>query len=232
MQPNPQEQLFRTGAAFRLADALQHQREHHVFEGCQPRNQLKTLKHEPDFLTAHLRQFVRRQGRNVPPVQTIYPGGRAIKAAENVHQRRFPRPARPDHRGILPRRNAQRNVGQHGQRRRFSLLRGESAGDAAQVNHANVPPWGQKAPVRVECPDRGEFILFPNSIMRGKGIPRLRSRELVRRDASLPATKGAYLSAFGIAGGTSGSWGVAPSPSRDAVPAPCKGQPKRDEVPP
>ena len=81
----------------------------------------------------------------------------------------------------------------------------------------------QKAPVRVECPDRGEFILFPNSIMRDKGIPRLRTRELVRRDASLPATKGAYLSAFGIAGGTSGSWGVTPSPSRDAVPAPCKG---------
>ena len=94
----------------------------------------------------------------------------------------------------------------------------------------------KKAPARVGCPDRGEFILFPNekaqadgagefenSIMRGKGIPRLRTRELVRRDASLPATKGAYLSAFGIAGGTSGSWGVAPNPSRDAVPAPCKG---------
>ena len=28
------------------------------------------------------------------------------------------------------------------------------------------------------------------------------------------------------------SWGVAPNPSRDAVPAPCKGQTKRDEVPP
>ena len=94
----------------------------------------------------------------------------------------------------------------------------------------------KKAPARVGCPDRGEFILFPNekaqadgagefenSIMRGKGIPRLRTRELVRRDASLPATKGAYLSAFGIAGGTSGSWGVAPNPSRDAVLAPCKG---------
>ena len=27
-------------------------------------------------------------------------------------------------------------------------------------------------------------------------------------------------------------WGVAPNPSRDAVPAPCKGQTKRDEVPP
>ena len=57
-----QEQLLRTGAAFRLTDALQHQRKHYVFDGCQPRNQLKPLKHEPDFLAAHLRQFVRRQG--------------------------------------------------------------------------------------------------------------------------------------------------------------------------
>ena len=89
MQPNPQEQLFRTGAAFRLTDALQYQREHYVFDGCQPRNQLKTLKHEPDFLTAHLRQFVRRQRRNVPPVQTIYPRSWTIKAAKDVHQRRF-----------------------------------------------------------------------------------------------------------------------------------------------
>ena len=42
----------------------------------------------------------------------------------------------------------------------------------------------------------------------------------------------AFVGDFLGTGRTRNSWGVAPTPSRDAVPAPCKGQTKRDEVPP
>ena len=42
----------------------------------------------------------------------------------------------------------------------------------------------------------------------------------------------AFVERVGHTGRPRNSWGVAPNPSRDAVPAPCKGQTKRDEVPP
>ena len=41
----------------------------------------------------------------------------------------------------------------------------------------------------------------------------------------------AFVERVGHTGRPRNSWGVAPNPSRDAVPAPCKGQTKRDEVP-
>ena len=49
----------------------------------------------------------------------------------------------------------------------------------------------------------------------------LRKREVTGRDASLPAP---FAGGFLWNGHPTSSWGVAPNPSRDAVPAPCKGQ--------
>ena len=48
--------------------------------------------------------------------------------------------------------------------------------------------------------------------------------KLLRRDAALPATKAAGLSAFGITGRPWNSWGVAPSPTRGAASGLRKGQ--------
>ena len=42
----------------------------------------------------------------------------------------------------------------------------------------------------------------------------------------------AFVGGFLGIGRPKNSWGVAPNPARDAVPCPCKGQTKRDEVPP
>ena len=94
----------------------------------------------------------------------------------------------------------------------------------------------KKAPARVGCPDRGEFILFPNekaqadgagefenSIMRGKGIPRLRTRELVRRDASLPATKGGILERVWHSGRHERELGRCPKPQQGRCPCTLQG---------
>ena len=48
--------------------------------------------------------------------------------------------------------------------------------------------------------------------------------KLLRRDAALPATKAAGLSAFGITGRPWNGWGVAPSPTKGAASGLRKGQ--------
>src|SRR5262249_58308901 len=59
------------------------------------------LEDEPDLAVADDRQFVVRHPTDVVAVQQILAGSRRVEAADEVHERRLARTARPHDRNIL-----------------------------------------------------------------------------------------------------------------------------------
>src|SRR6478672_1498968 len=74
------------------------ERQFDVFESGRPGQQVETLKDEPHLLVSNQRQLVVRQLRDVTSVQQVMAGGRAIQAADDVHERRLARTGWSDHR--------------------------------------------------------------------------------------------------------------------------------------
>ena len=66
-----------------------------------PRQKLEALEDEADLLVADLRELARAHPAHIAPVEEIRPAGRAIEAAEHVHQRALARARRTHDRDHL-----------------------------------------------------------------------------------------------------------------------------------
>src|SRR6267154_4431174 len=71
---------------------------------------MKLLENESNLFGAHPVQLARRNARNVLPVKPDFAGGRPVKTANQIYQRRFARPGRPHNREPLPLRDMKRNM--------------------------------------------------------------------------------------------------------------------------
>ena len=78
-------------AVARIAPARELERQHHVFERGQRRDQVERLEHEADALGAQARAAVFVQRRQVGARQGYASGSRRIEAGKQRQQRRFAR---------------------------------------------------------------------------------------------------------------------------------------------
>ena len=91
LQPHSGERLDRAIAALPLAHPAVYERQLHVLQRGRPRQELEALEDESDLEIAHVRQLVVGEQADVAPGEPVTPGGRHVQAADDVHQRGFPR---------------------------------------------------------------------------------------------------------------------------------------------
>ncbi len=74
------------------------ERQHHILQGREARQQMKRLKDEPHAMRAPARAAVFVQGVEVGAVEHDTPFGRCVEARKQAEQRRFAGPRSADHR--------------------------------------------------------------------------------------------------------------------------------------
>ena len=134
---------------FLIRHAVKVLRQHNVLHRGKKRNQMKLLEDESNFFRAHAIQFGRADAGHVLPIKPNLAGRRAIKAADQVHQRRLARSRRPHDGEPLALRHVQGNMVQRmngtglislavcvfGSR----ALGGVEFGDIVNLNHFTLP---------------------------------------------------------------------------------------------
>ena len=115
------------------------QRQLHVFDRGGARQQVEPLEHESDLPVADRRQLVVREMRDVAAVQQIASAGRAIEAAQDVHERRLSRAGRSDHGDELAAADVERDAAEGVHRRALHGvgLRDVVRGDQRRVGRAH-----------------------------------------------------------------------------------------------
>jgi hypothetical protein len=88
------------------------QRQLDVLQGGRAGQQVEVLEDEADAPVAHQCPLVGGEGGDLLAGQQIAAAGRAVEAAEGVHQRRFARAGRPDEGDELARIDGQRDAAQ------------------------------------------------------------------------------------------------------------------------
>src|SRR5258705_1783866 len=115
-------------------------RKHDVLHRGQVRDQVKLLKDEPDFLGAYAVQFGSRDVGNVLTIQPYFTAAGAVKAADEIHQRRFPRARRAHDRYPFSGVDGQRKIIQRADRTAIGFGLGRvQAADVFQLNHLYSP---------------------------------------------------------------------------------------------
>ncbi len=103
--PSPQihrlEHFLRTSRPLRRRRSVIDQRKLHIMQRSRSSQQIERLKHKPNLLVANPRQLIVIELRNVMSIQPVLALRRRIQAADQVHQRRFPRTRWSHDRNIL-----------------------------------------------------------------------------------------------------------------------------------
>lgn len=86
----------------------------HIIRRGQPRQQIEALKYEADLPVSRVRQLIVRKIGHFAPVQLIRALRRAVKTAENIHERGLPRAGRPHDGYKFPFFHSQIDVCQNG----------------------------------------------------------------------------------------------------------------------
>jgi len=84
---------------------LVEERDHHVVDDRQFADQVEGLEDEADLPSAHLAQFVVRHLGDVSTIKDVRPRGRAVEAAEDVHEGALARAGRAHDRNVLAQAN-------------------------------------------------------------------------------------------------------------------------------
>ena len=95
---------------FLIGHAVKILRQHHVLDRSEKGNEVKLLEDESNFLGAHTVQVSRGDTGHVLTVEPDFARRRAIKATDQIHQRRFTRPRRAHDGEPFAARNVQRDV--------------------------------------------------------------------------------------------------------------------------
>jgi hypothetical protein len=111
-EPDAAEQLARARRGTVLAAELE--RHLHVLRGRERRDELKGLKHKPNFLAAKPCARVLVHGGEVGPVQDHRATRGCIESGEQTEQRCFATPGRPDDGDERALRDRKRHVAEHG----------------------------------------------------------------------------------------------------------------------
>src|ERR1043166_5821232 len=155
-------------------------RDLHVLRGRRGADEVVTLEHEAEGLAPEPSEFVTIQFRHVAAGQPIASIGRAIEAAQNVHQGRLAG-ARLAHDGDeLPRVNVERDVAQ-------GLHLNVAAGDEG----ASYAAQGDERPAFMRRPDRRDGLAHGKPPKRGLWRPLRapeRSRGACAASDFMPAT--------------------------------------------
>jgi len=93
-EPDVLERPGRLGTALLRGHARVNQRQLDVVEGTGARQQVEGLEHEPDLFVADPRQFIVGQIAHLLTVEPVFAPRRRVEAADEVHERRFPRTRR------------------------------------------------------------------------------------------------------------------------------------------
>ena len=100
-QPQTLQQLLCPRQPRLTLHARVHRRHFHILRRRQVRQQVITLKNKAKVLAAQRGQRIAVQRRHIGSRHAVGAAGRLIEAAENIHQRRFPRTRGPDDRHHL-----------------------------------------------------------------------------------------------------------------------------------
>ena len=117
------------------------EREHHVSEHRGARHEVERLEHEAQARRAHVGQVVVRELGDLHALEAIRAGGRAVEAAERVHERRLAGARRPHDGKKLSARDLQRDAAQHGGEAGCGLVDAPEAADVDDGGgHGATPP--------------------------------------------------------------------------------------------
>ena len=106
-QPHARESLERF---FLVRHAVKILRQHDILDGTEKGNQVKLLEDETDLFGAHAVQLRSRNPGHILPIEPDLARRWPVQAANQIHQRRFPRSRRPHDRQPFPPRHMQGNV--------------------------------------------------------------------------------------------------------------------------
>ena len=118
------------------------EREHHVSEHRGARHEVERLEHEAKARRAHVGKVVLGELGDLHALEAVRASGRAVEAAERVHERRFAGARRPHDGKKLPARDLQRDAAQHGGEAGGGLVDAPEAGDVDDGGgHGATPPY-------------------------------------------------------------------------------------------
>src|SRR3989338_2288256 len=100
---------------------------------------MERLEYEADFFAADFGLLLVGQVGNVPAIQPVSAGTRAIQQADQIEQGGFTGTGRPHDRNIIARRDVQVDAAQRGN---LLIADRETAADLAKINHSNSTPVG------------------------------------------------------------------------------------------
>jgi len=194
------ESRLRAGPSLGLAAALIEERHLDVLDDGEFADQVEGLKDEADAAPADAAQFVVGESGDVVAIEEIPPGGRAIEAAEQVHQRRLAASRRPHDGDVLavfdPQIEAAERFDEHASvglvvhlGEALKLRRGEHGGGGGwrggEGTHSGrwygcraTPEWRSSILTAVTLPDRETFRALARSCTVVPIVRRLMSDQI------------------------------------------------------
>jgi hypothetical protein len=159
-EPELAEQRLGAGAPLGAAHAGVDRGHFDVAHGARVGDQVIALEHETECFAAQARELVAAERRHILSHEAVAAAGRAVEAAEDVHQRRLARARRAHDGDELPRVDRQVDAVQHLDR---ELAAAVGLDDFVELDHRRGPIFGVGAAEAARALARGRSLVATRS---------------------------------------------------------------------